>query len=377
MSDRVAADAFPPGEYLQDELDARGWTQAEFAEIIGRPVRLVNEIIGGKRGITPETAQEIGAALGTSALFWLNLDAAYQLRTEKPVSPNIALRAKLRDRFPVREMIKSGWIEASTNPEVLETQLLAFYHISRIDEPPRLAHAAKRTTAVGYPDGLSGVQLAWLFRVNQIAEGMPSVAYSESALRKALPALRELMGAPDGVEQVPRILAACGVRFVIVEPVPGSKIDGVCFWLARKAAAPVIGMSLRLDKIDNFWFVLRHEIEHVLRGHGRDEAIVDSDSEGPPGESQEEQVANQAGGTFGVSDADMSDFILRVRPIFSEQNVINFAARMRVHPGIVVGQIQRRTGRYDLLRKYLVKVRQLVVPVAMTDGYGQVLPVKS
>jgi HTH-type transcriptional regulator / antitoxin HigA len=211
---------------------------------------------------------------------------------------------------------------------------------------------------------------------------MPSVAYSERALGKALPVLRELLTVPEGVEQVPRVLAECGVRFVIVEPVPGSKIDGVCFWLDRKHPAPVIGMSLRLDKIDNFWFVLRHEIEHVLRGHGREEAIVDRDSEGTPVEAEgqrgeEERIANEAGGAFGVSEADMADFILRVRPIFSEQNVLNFATRMQVHPGIVVGQIQRRTGRYDLLRKHLVKVRQIIVRVAMTDGYGQALPVKS
>jgi HTH-type transcriptional regulator / antitoxin HigA len=53
MNEIVPAQAFSPGEFLRDELEARDWTQAEFAEIIGRPVRLVNELIAGKRGITP------------------------------------------------------------------------------------------------------------------------------------------------------------------------------------------------------------------------------------------------------------------------------------------------------------------------------------
>lgn len=79
MDDRVVAEVFPPGEFLRDELEARGWTQTEFAEIIGRPTRLVNEIIAAKRGITPDTAKEIAAALGTSAQFWMNLETTYQL----------------------------------------------------------------------------------------------------------------------------------------------------------------------------------------------------------------------------------------------------------------------------------------------------------
>ncbi len=67
---------------------------------------------------------------------------------------------------------------------------------------------------------------------------------------------------------MPRILAECGVRLIIVEGLPNAKIDGVCFWLDK--VSPVIGLSLRFDQIDNFWFVIRHEIEHVLNKDGQD-----------------------------------------------------------------------------------------------------------
>ena len=70
---------FHPGKHLRDELDARGWTQVEFAEILGRPVQHVNRIINGKRGITARTAKEFEAAFGTSAEFWMKLDTAYRL----------------------------------------------------------------------------------------------------------------------------------------------------------------------------------------------------------------------------------------------------------------------------------------------------------
>ena len=68
-----------PGKYLQEAIDSHGWTQGEFAEIVGRPGRLISEIIAGKRGITPDTAQALAAALETTPEYWMELDSAYQL----------------------------------------------------------------------------------------------------------------------------------------------------------------------------------------------------------------------------------------------------------------------------------------------------------
>lgn len=48
------AEVFPPGEYLRDELEERGWTVTEFAEIIGRPVQAVSEILNNKKEITTD-----------------------------------------------------------------------------------------------------------------------------------------------------------------------------------------------------------------------------------------------------------------------------------------------------------------------------------
>src|SRR6266851_942340 len=114
-------------------------------------------------------------------------------------------------------------------------------------------------------------QLAWLFRARQIARSITVTEYSGKRLKAALHHLRRLLNEPEDTRHVAHILAECGVRFVLVEPLPQGKIDGACFWL--DPGSPVIGMSLRYDRIDNFWFVLRHEIEHVLRGHGKREPI--------------------------------------------------------------------------------------------------------
>jgi HTH-type transcriptional regulator/antitoxin HigA len=170
----------------------------------------------------------------------------------------------------------------------------------------------------------------------------------------------------------------CGLRFVLVEPLPQGKIDGVCFWLDD--GSPVIGMSLRFDRIDNFWFVLRHEIEHVLRRDGRETEIVDIELKGlriadAASLPKEERLADAAAAEFCIPQDRIADFIARKNPFFSERDVLGFARSVQVHPGIVVGQIQNRTERWELLRRYLAKIRQFVLPGAIVDGWGQIAPV--
>lgn len=373
MDDLIPAVAFPPGDYLLEILNDRGWSQIDFAEITGRAPKTVNEIIKGKSSITPSTAKEIAAATDTNPLLWLNLETAYRLHhaRDEP-SPRIARHARLRSKYPVRDMVLRHWIESSSDPVVLENQIKGFFGINDIDEEPRLMYAAKKT---GYPEDVNGAQRAWLFRVKQLAMTMTLPKYSKKALRAAIPQLRELLSSPSGINRVPKILNDCGVRLVVVEHVPSSKIDGVCFWLGKNADSPVIGMSLRLDRIDNFWFVLRHEIEHVLNGDGREVAMIDSNT----GEvtttsvSPEELRADAAAANFCVPAVEMADFVMRHGRIVSEQHILNFASRMGVHPGLVAGQIQRRTANYRRFRRFLISVRPIIAPVAMTDGYGHTI----
>jgi addiction module HigA family antidote len=80
MDKQKPARQIPPGQILERELEARGWTQSQLAHIIGRPKQMVNEIIRAKKRITPETALELEAALNISAEFWLNVESKYRLR---------------------------------------------------------------------------------------------------------------------------------------------------------------------------------------------------------------------------------------------------------------------------------------------------------
>ncbi|MBV8780305.1 MAG: HigA family addiction module antidote protein [Phycisphaerae bacterium] len=87
------AEVFHPGEFLRDELIARGWTQSDLARVIGRPLQTVNEIILGKKRVTAATAKALGSALGTGPEIWINLQTAYDLFHAPEPDPAIERRA--------------------------------------------------------------------------------------------------------------------------------------------------------------------------------------------------------------------------------------------------------------------------------------------
>jgi HTH-type transcriptional regulator / antitoxin HigA len=365
---RIPAEVFPPGEFIRDELEARGWTQGDLAQIMGRPLQMVNELVSAKKQITPDTALGLAKAFGDDdALYWMNLENVYRLSQAKPADDSVGRRAKLYSLFPVREMTKRKWIEPSDNLDVVEHRICQFYQIKSVEERPVFAHAAK---ADQYEER-TPLQWAWLFRAYQLAQAVQAAAYSEAKLRAAVTKLRSLLAAPEEIRQAPTILAEAGVRFVVVEFLPGAKIDGAAFWIDN---APVIAMSLRFDRVNNFWFVLRHEIEHVLN---KDGLVVDVELteslQRKDKLSIEETRANDAASEFLIPKSELDSFIVRVRPLYSEQRILLFAKRIGVHPGLVVGQLQFRDEvPYTHFHKFLVKVREIITQTALTDGWGTV-----
>ncbi len=362
----------PPGHFIREELEARGWTQAELAYMLDVPVQAVNMITSGKRGITAEMAKKMAAAFDVAPEFFLNLQKTWELAHAPEPDPSVAKKARLQSLYPVREMIKRKWL-VSTDAGTLEEEIARFFDVASASEIPHMAHAAFRTRY----DEIPPPQLAWLFRVRQIAKEMVVEGrYTPSSGREAVRKLSHLLSAPEEARHVPRILSEAGIRYVLVESLPSAKIDGVCCWLGD--AAPVIGMSLRYDRIDSFWFVLRHEVEHVLRNHGRDVAMIDVDIDktvGLEGIPEEERQANEAASHFCVPKGEMDSFIARKQPFFSEHAILGFAGRLKLHPGLVAGQLRYRLKRWDLFSKHLAKIRFAVAPNAIIDGWGDVAPV--
>jgi HTH-type transcriptional regulator / antitoxin HigA len=366
-----------PGQFIQALLDQRGWTQRTLSIVLDLGEATVNRIVSNKQPIDGELAVILEEVFEIPAERFLALQKDLDLAQARIVvnpDPGRATRALLYGDLPVAEMIKRGWITAENvrDTKRVEAGLMRFFDVNRLDDIEILPHAAKKTEA---NTPLTPAQLAWLYRVKQIAGDMLVGPYSPQALLAAIGKLRKSMLAAEDVARVPRIMMECGVRFVIVESLASAKIDGVCFWLNERS--PVIGISLRYDRIDNFWFVLRHEIEHAIQIHG---TMLDAELEGDragTGENvaAEERIANAAAQEYCVPAASMDAFVARKAPFFAERDLVAFARILKVHPGIVAGQLQRKTGRYDRFRDHLVKVRSIISPNAIKDGWGDVAPV--
>lgn len=362
-----------PGQLVKQAMEAKGWNQSDLAFALGTTTAAINQILSDKRGISHNMARTLGAALDQPADTFARVQAEWDVKRADEPDPAVAARARILTQYPLREMIKRGWIDPEHRAGTLEEQVCRFFSVSSLDDVPHLTHSAKKTDYSHIP----ATQLAWLFRARQIASEMHPESYSPKKLQEAIAEFAAMRDEPEAVRHVPRILNDAGVRFVVVEGLPGAQIDGVCFWLAP--SSPVIGMSMRFDRIDNFWFVLRHECAHVLHGHGKSEAIVDEDLGSPNASSinEEERIANSEAADFCVPSEQIRSFYLRKNPFFSESDVLAFSKRMKVHPGLTVGQLQRMMNRYDLLRKYLVKVRSHLARSMMMDGWGDVIPVDS
>jgi HTH-type transcriptional regulator/antitoxin HigA len=365
---RVPAEVFPPGEFIREELEARDWTQADLAAILKKPLPAINEIILGKKAITPETAKSLGDAFGTGAEFWMNLETSYRLAMSSPSDSDVAKRAQLYSAAPIKDIVKRGWISWSDDTDELQESLFKFFRASSIEDIQDRRMAARKSTSYGKT---SIGEWAWRCRALQMAESVSVAKYSEDALRTdGLDAIRRLTESPEEIRKVPKILADFGVRFVIVERLPKTEIDGVALWLGD---SPAIAMSMRYDRIDSFWFTLAHELKHVLDGGESpiDTRLVGKDRQPTEEKPQEEKDADHFAAQFLVPSEEIESFIRRVRPLYSKVRINQFANRIGVHPGIVIGQLQHRQEiGWMHSREMLVKVLDTVTSTAFTDGWG-------
>ena len=318
-------------------------------------------------------AKALGDAFGTGAQVWLNLQAAYRLATSAEKDDAVARRAKLYEKTPIREMQRRGWIEESSNVEILEAQVCQFFDIKKLGDKIPFEHAARKSTDY---TGISPSQLAWLIRARNLAKAFPlKTQYSDRLFDSIMIALYPLCSEPEEIRHVPRMLSHYGIRFLVVEHLPKTRIDGACFWLDKHS--PVIALSLRYDRVDWFWHSLGHELKHVRDRDGEKKAILETllvgedaqpVNEKPKKESQADKFAVE----FLVDQNKLQDFINRHHPLYSKREAIGFSRRIEVHPGIVVGQLQY-LGKipYSNLRGVLVKVRDIITATALTDGWGR------
>ena len=347
---RVPARIVLPGIIIKRELDARGWTQKNLAAIVGRPAQAISEIIGGRKRITAETALQLAEAFGTSAAFWLNLESQHQLHLAQREyeETQIARRSRLYSLTPVSELIKRGWIDDTDSIDELERYVCTFLEIGSPDQQPRLA-ASLRQTQSRTPE--TAAQITWVKRVKHLARAQKVGEYNRSQVLAALPDLLAQARVVEGVSQVPALLHGLGVHFVIVPHLPHTYLDGAAFEIEGH---PVVALTLRYNRIDNFWFTLLHELAHSLAGHQG----LFLDNLDILGDSKEEVEANRLAQDWLIDPDALTRFVNATKPYFSRKTIVAFAHQQGRHPGIIVGRLHHEDEMpHRNLRTWLAKVK--------------------
>ena len=351
-----------PGLILKEKLDASGWTQDELAAITGKTRSLITKILAGLTNISPETAVVLAAAFGDSPEDWLHWGSQYELSLVEAPVEEISKRAKFYTDLPIRDMQKRGWLSLTADTTSLEAEL------DRLLGQPMMQIAARKSDP--FID-LSPKEKAWALRARQLAATLLVQPYDEARLPHLIKKLRVLAAYPEEVTKLSVVLGSYGIRFLIVEPLPGSTLDGATFWMD---GIPVIAMTARFDRNDNFWFTFFHELGHVLAKDAYSFDSFGSNTEAgfQVGEPTAEAAADRFAADTLVPANELTSFIGRVAPLYQETRIVQFSIRMKMHPGIVLGQLHKRGEvSYGAHRKLLSKIRDSATSTALTDGWGR------
>lgn len=269
MSDKLRPFYNPgPGDIIRDAMDELGWQQSDLADITGLTEKSINKIINNKQGITPETAILLGKAFSTPAEMWLNLDAKYQLRKQEADTCGketlAEKKAQMRKYMPVAELKKKGWLLYDVSTENgIEKECERLFGKPEIpaEEYNQEKKFAARQTRFDF-QYTTWYCRTWFEYAKQYA---PAATPKQAYDREKLAALSEhfctYLSAEDGIEKVLAVLTGCGVGFFVLSHLTKTYLDGAAFLQDGK---PFIVYTARYDRIDNFWFVLAHEISHIL-----------------------------------------------------------------------------------------------------------------
>jgi HTH-type transcriptional regulator/antitoxin HigA len=278
----------------------------------------------------------------------------------------------------LKEAIKRNWIESSESIDVLEQRVCDFLEIPDIRAEPKLSYAARKTAVTDVPyAATSPAMAAWLKRAKHLAnKTIKAEKYSVEKLESALRQLKLFLPNDADVRRIPRLYAEAGVRFLVVEHLPQTRVDGATFWINEHS--PVIVLSLRYDRLDNFWHTFLHETKHVLNGDGKETPCIDEDIESSD-KPESEKAVDAWAASFSIDQAAVYSFINRTRPYFSPVKIIGFAAKLNVHPAIAAGQVRYKTGNHSIFSKVVssAKIKPLLLDSVVCDGWGQVLPAVS
>lgn len=322
--------ATPPGCAIKEQLDYRKMTQKEFALQMDMSEKHISKLINGDVHLTPEVASRLEMVLGMSAEFWNNLEAIYQGKLQKAAEEN-AMDADiaLSRKFPYGEMASLGWVEDTKKPADRVRNLRMYFEVAHLGvlERMKMPGLVYRMQTAGKKKDY--VLAAWVQKARLMAREMEVSPVNLAELAKIIPEIRSLTveQSEKFMPELSRMLADCGIALVMLPHLKGSFLYGASFHDGRKI---VMALTLRGRDADKFWFSLFHEIGHILRGHISQ----------PFGASDEdEKEADEYARDTLIPPEKYREFTA-VKD-YSYSSVEDFAAKIGIDAGIVVGRLQR------------------------------------
>ena len=342
---------FPdPIAAVKFRMDQANLSPRDLVPLIGSRAK-VSEVLSGKRAITMSMARALHQHLGVPA------DVLLQ---EPGANMPDALPDLEFGRFPLRAMAKAGWIpnlpDLTDRAEELVSGLID--RAGGIEAAMALYRKSDHRRINAKTDEYA--LKAWCWRVMAMARQRElSGRYTRGTVSPDfLKSVAQLSIREDGPRLARDFLAQNGIGFEYLSHLPRTHLDGAAFRLSD--GWPVVGMTLRYDRIDNFWYTLLHELGHIslhLDGCGDEDAFVDDQTlrSVEPGtadssdskEQDADRLAEEALIPSDVWDATP----VRERP--SPNGVINLAQSLGIHPAIVAGRIRYETGNYRLLSQFV------------------------
>jgi HTH-type transcriptional regulator/antitoxin HigA len=327
----------PPGDFLAEVLAVKGISQVELGRRMGRPAQAINEIIAGKKAITPDTALQLERALGVPASIWTGLESRFQLiKARQLETKQLKKDLTYLDQIPYRELAKMGFVKHSRNKIDRVRELHAFYGVSALANMTNVEAYAAAFRCSRNKDASPYALAAWLKSSEMQAGEIVTKSFLKEHLQACLSKIRGFILEPveEIEEKLQSTLADCGIAFVLMPHLPRTYAHGATFWLSSEKA--VIVMSIRGSWADIFWFSLFHEIAHIFLHKKR--AIFIDDDDAAPDLIKKEKEADEFAARLLIPQNELQKF-LKICEI-NENTIREFSQRLKVIPGIVIGRLQ-------------------------------------
>ena len=250
------------------------------------------------------------------------------------------------NNFPIEQMYKRGWFEGfngSLNAAIEEGEYLVQNFVKDVFRKPFTSFHKKRIRSKNNLNHYS--LIAWECRVIHIAKKTheQKIFKKEFLTTNWLTELARQSQFEDGPIRAQIILKEIGIEMVIEPHLPNTYLDGA---VLLHNDNPIIGLTLRFDRLDNFWFVLFHELAHLVKHikKGNIESIFD-DLEAEPDklESEADELALNTLIPESIWETALPRFLR------NETSIISFAQGIKINPAIVAGRIRYEAQNYVIL----------------------------